>query len=97
MPLLKNFPCPADMILHCSLLCYEINEDNDTFQLAVNIPGVKAGDLNISVERDGHMLCISGQCKVKEENIDLNHDLRSHSGLIATLMLVKFQPTLLMV
>jgi len=69
MPLLKNFPRPADMILRRSSPCYEINEDDDTFQLAVDVPGVKAGDLNISVERDGRVLRISGQRKVKEENM----------------------------
>jgi len=69
MPLLKNFPRSEDMILRRSSPCYEITEDDKSFQLAVDVPGVKASDLNVSLERDGRVLRVSGHRKVKEGNV----------------------------
>jgi HSP20 family protein len=44
---------------------YEITEDEAAFQLAVDLPGVKASDIEIKLEEDGHFLSISGKRETK--------------------------------
>lgn len=39
---------------------YQIFEDDDKFQVQIDVPGVKAEDLNVDVEDDGKVLTLSG-------------------------------------
>mmetsp|Transcript_61131 Transcript_61131/g.180815 ORF Transcript_61131/g.180815 Transcript_61131/m.180815 type:complete len:165 (-) Transcript_61131:121-615(-) len=48
---------------------YEITEDDKQFQLAVDIPGVKATDMKVQVEHGGRVLHLSGQRKTKERGV----------------------------
>jgi HSP20 family protein len=40
---------------------YEITDNDERFQVAVDVPGVKMEDINVSLEEDGKILTISGQ------------------------------------
>ena len=50
---------------------YEITEDGTQFQLAVDVPGVKAGDMKIHLEQDGRVLRITGERRVQEGSMKL--------------------------
>ena len=39
---------------------YQIVEDDDKFQVQIDVPGVKAEDLNVDLEDDGKVLTLSG-------------------------------------
>lgn len=47
---------------------YEITNTDDKFELAVDVPGVKAQDVNITLENDGQVLAISGERQDKGDN-----------------------------
>lgn len=47
---------------------YEITDDEEQFQVAVDVPGVKAEDLDINVEEGGHILSISGHRESTGDN-----------------------------
>mmetsp|Transcript_20862 Transcript_20862/g.32107 ORF Transcript_20862/g.32107 Transcript_20862/m.32107 type:complete len:153 (-) Transcript_20862:925-1383(-) len=47
---------------------YEINQDEKSFQLAVDVPGVKASDMKMDLEHDGRVLHLSGGRKKQEGN-----------------------------
>jgi HSP20 family protein len=47
---------------------YEITNTDDKFELAVDVPGVKAQDVNITLENDGQVLAISGERSDKGDN-----------------------------
>jgi HSP20 family protein len=40
---------------------YEITDNEEKFQIAVDVPGVKANDIDISIENDGQVLTLSGR------------------------------------
>lgn len=65
VPIIANFERQANSILRRSSPCYEVTEDDKQFQLAVDVPGVKAGDLNIQLEQGGRVLRLSGGRKVR--------------------------------
>jgi HSP20 family protein len=65
VPIIANFERQANSILRRSSPCYEVTEDETQFQLAVDVPGVKAGDLNIQLEQGGRVLRLSGGRKVR--------------------------------
>merc|ERR1711976_778241 len=44
---------------------YRIDEEEDKYTLSVELPGVKASDVNVSLEQDGRVLRISGMRKVE--------------------------------
>lgn len=44
---------------------YRIDEEDDKYTLSVELPGVKASDVNVSLEQDGRVLRISGMRKVE--------------------------------
>ena len=44
---------------------YRIDEEEDKHTLSVELPGVKASDVNVSLEQDGRVLRISGMRKVE--------------------------------
>lgn len=45
---------------------YRIDEDEAKYTLSVELPGVKASDVNVSLEQDGRVLRISGMRKVED-------------------------------
>ena len=47
---------------------YEITNTDEKFELAVDVPGVKAQDVNITLENDGQVLAISGERQDKGDN-----------------------------
>ena len=65
-PTLTNFK--NDNLIHSSPR-YEISENSKQFRLAVDVPGVKAQDINVGLENDGRVLHLSGNRKV-EKNTD---------------------------
>ena len=44
---------------------YEITEDEDRFQLAIDLPGVKASDIKCDIENGDQLLHVSGGRKIK--------------------------------
>lgn len=46
---------------------YEITDNDQRFQVAVDVPGVKMEDINVSLEEDGKILTISGQRESSNE------------------------------
>ena len=51
---------------------YRIDEEQDKYTLSVELPGVKASDVNVSLEQDGRVLRISGMRK--ENNGDMAYE-----------------------
>merc|ERR1711976_503598 len=45
---------------------YRIDEEEDKYTLSVELPGVKASDVNVSLEQDGRVLRISGMRKAPD-------------------------------
>jgi HSP20 family protein len=68
MLIFPNLERPTDSVLVRSSPGYEINETDDTYQIAVDVPGVKAGDMSVQLENDGKVLHISGGRKVVKDN-----------------------------
>jgi HSP20 family protein len=66
MPVLRNLDRNTDMILSRSSPGYEINEDDSKYQIAIDVPGVKANDMNVELEHDGRVLHLSGGRKVEK-------------------------------
>jgi len=64
-PFLTNINREPDMILRRSSPCYEVTENDDAFQLSVDVPGVKGKDIQAEIEHDGRVLHIKGGRKVK--------------------------------
>jgi HSP20 family protein len=69
MLIFPNLERPTDSVLVRSSPGYEINETDDTYQIAVDVPGVKAGDMSVQLENDGKVLRISGGRKVVKDNM----------------------------
>jgi HSP20 family protein len=55
------------MTLRRSSPGYEINEDDNKFQLSIDVPGVKAADMKVDLLQDGRLLHLSGGRKVEKE------------------------------
>lgn len=55
------------MVLRRSSPGYEIREDDNKFQLSIDVPGVKAADMKVELEQDGRLLHLSGGRKVEKE------------------------------
>jgi HSP20 family protein len=47
---------------------YEITENDSEFKLAIDVPGVKAGDMKIKLEQDGRVLRLTGERKIQDGN-----------------------------
>lgn len=62
-PTLTNFK--NDNLLHSSPR-YEVTENSKQFRLAVDVPGVKATDINVGLEHDGRVLHLTGSRKVEK-------------------------------
>jgi HSP20 family protein len=67
MPVVANRERPDDMILRVASPGYEINEVGGKYQIAVDVPGVKAGDMTVSLENEGRVLHIKGGRKTVKE------------------------------
>jgi HSP20 family protein len=68
MMIFPNLERQTDSVLVRSSPGYEINETDDTYQIAVDVPGVKAGDMSVQLENDGKVLHISGGRKIVNDN-----------------------------
>jgi HSP20 family protein len=68
MLIFPNLERPTDSVLVRSSPGYEINEIDDTYQIAVDVPGVKAEDMSVQLDNDGRVLNISGGRKVVKDN-----------------------------
>jgi HSP20 family protein len=68
MPIFPNFERPPDSVVVRSSPGYEINETDEKYQIAVDVPGVKAGDMSVQLEDDGKVLNISGGRMVVKDN-----------------------------
>jgi HSP20 family protein len=55
---------------------YEIRESNEKYHLVVEMPGIKASDMNVELEHEGRVLHISGTRKRETED---EHGNRSFS------------------
>jgi HSP20 family molecular chaperone IbpA len=66
MSVLNNEHDPL-MVLRRSSPGYEIHEDDNKFQLSIDVPGVKAADMKVDLEKDGRVLHLSGGRKVEKE------------------------------
>lgn len=64
MPVIPNFPRTDDMTLLRSSPGYEINEHEGKYMISVDVPGVKASDMNVDLENDGKVVHISGGRKI---------------------------------
>jgi HSP20 family protein len=48
---------------------YEITDNEEKFEIAIDVPGVKASDINVSIENDGQILTLSGQRESNKNNV----------------------------
>ena len=58
-----------DMQLMRSSPGYEVNETKDKYSIAVDVPGVRAQDMDIQVENEGRVLHISGGRKIEKDGV----------------------------
>ena len=68
MPVLRDFDNDADSTLLRVSPGFQISEHEGTYQISVDVPGVKSSDMNIELENDGRVLHISGGRKVTQDN-----------------------------
>jgi HSP20 family protein len=66
MTFLANLQRGDDTILMRSSPGYEIHEDDEKYSIAIDVPGVKAHDMTITLEENGHVLNLSGGRKIKK-------------------------------
>jgi HSP20 family protein len=45
---------------------YEMSENDKEFKLAVDVPGVKPGDMKVKLEQDGRVLRLTGERKIQD-------------------------------
>jgi HSP20 family protein len=64
MPVLSNLKRDEDMALLRSSPGYEISEGDGKYNIHVDVPGIKAADMNVELENEGKVLHISGGRKV---------------------------------
>jgi HSP20 family protein len=67
MPVLRNFENEAGSTLLRASPGFEISELDGNYQISVDVPGVKASDMNVELENDGRVLHISGGRKVTRD------------------------------
>lgn len=51
---------------------YEIVQDEKRTEIRIGVPGIDAGDINLQVDEDNHMLTISGKSKREENGISMH-------------------------
>lgn len=69
-PFLTNIDREPNMILRRSSPCYEVTENDDGYQLSIDVPGVKGKDITAEIEREGHVLHIKGGRKIHSTAAD---------------------------
>jgi HSP20 family protein len=69
MPFLRHFDRDASAILRSSSPAYEISEDDDHFQVTLDLPGVAPEECTLSVEDDGRVIRLRCGKKVESENV----------------------------
>ena len=69
VPFLTDNNRDSDMVLRRSSPCYEVTENDNQYQLSVDVPGVKLDDINIELEHD-RVLHISGGRKIDKTDED---------------------------
>lgn len=66
-PFLTNFERPeGDMVLRRTSPSYEVTENDQEFQLSIDVPGIKAPDLHVELEQGGRVLKVSGGRKIRQ-------------------------------
>lgn len=68
MPVIPSLLRDDDMQLMRTSPGYEINESDNMYSIAVDVPGVKAQDMKVELEHEGRVLHISGGRKVEQDN-----------------------------
>lgn len=68
MPVVAGLPRQDNTKLFRTSPGYEINESDGKYQIAVDVPGVKASDMTIHLENDGRVLKIAGGRKITRNN-----------------------------
>jgi HSP20 family protein len=48
---------------------YEITDNEEKFEIAVDVPGVKASDIDVSIENNGQILTLRGQRESNKDNV----------------------------
>ena len=83
-PFLTSVAREADVVLRRSSPCYEITEDDNQFQLAVDVPGVAPNDIKVNLENGGRVLHVSGERKIerKGEKLESRFEKRFTLGNI---------------
>lgn len=69
---------------------YEITNTDEKFELAVDVPGVKASDVNITLENDGQVLAISGEREAKGDNYSYSSKFYQSFSLDPAIITEKF-------
>lgn len=68
MPVIRSLDRNLDdMVLRHSSPGYEINENDEKYQISMDLPGVKASDVSAQVEQNGRVLRVSGGRKVTQD------------------------------
>jgi HSP20 family protein len=56
-----------DMVLRHSSPGYEINENEEKYEISMDLPGVKASEMTAQLEEDGRVLHVSGGRKIEKD------------------------------
>jgi len=72
---------------------YEITSDENKFEIAVDVPGMKAEDIHISIEDDG-ILAIEGQREASGENYKFSSKFSQRFSLDPSVEIEKFTANL---
>jgi len=73
---------------------YEITNTDEKFELAVDVPGVKASDVNVTLENDGQVLAISGERQSKGDNYSYSSKFYQSFSLDPNIIAEKFDANL---
>lgn len=79
MPVLSRWNRPDGLVLRHSSPGYELQETSDgQYQIAIDVPGVKASDMKVNVQQDGKVLSISGGRKIVTEGMTSETKFEKH-------------------
>ena len=63
---------------------YELTNTAEKFEIAVDVPGVKPSDINVSIENDGQILTLSGKRERKQEGFQYSSQFSQSFNLDRT-------------